>query len=866
MRVAALAAALAGALGALGGAAAWAAPNPFGEDAPEHLLPDRPWRTEHVGVELWLDPVHPGVEGVATLRLRARQRRPAPSEVRLRLADMTVDEASLGGAPAAVHREGEWVVVALSAPAKPDQPIEVRLRYHGGPPRAGLYFIHPVEGAQDRPFEVWSQGEAESNHYWFPCVDYPSERFTWSLTVHTPRRFVVVSNGRLDGPRDDPQREGWRVWRWHMDLPHVAYLVSIVVGEYEAVEAKWRDVPVRGWVHPRDLERARTVFARVPAMIEFFSTYTGVAYPYSKYDQVVVTDFVAGGMENVTATTLLEESIYPASVEPWYDVDGLLAHELAHQWFGDWVTTRGWPHLWLNEGFASFMAALWFEHAKGPDEYADRIARMQAWYFGAGREHPIVPRRVRSPGALFDAHTYGKGALVLNMLRNLVGDAGLRVGIRRYLERYGKGLAVTQDFQRAVEEATGTALGWFFHQWTEVAGHPTLDVAWRWDAARKVVVLDVRQTQDAGPVHAGGERWYRLPTDAWLLDAKGHLRRVPVTLTGRRQVLVVATPARPVAAGLDPDGALVAEWKRHWSQDGLVACLRKPPTPALRIAALEDASNFAGSPRVVEALAALLAPGVHHAYGSRAAKALGAMRVPAAREALLAAARNGDLDARVRAAATRALGSHRVWRKAVLPVLARLATDDDVSLVRAAAFDALGNLEAPETLDLARRALRHPTFGHRVERAALYAVAKLDDPGAYELLTTWCRLGAPRRLRPAALDALANWVADHPERVHDVRSAEDLVVPMLDDPIPRVRGASVAALGKMGTPRVVAALRGFAARASHGGALAAADAIADIEDRAASKTKVPELRRKLRKLRQRVDDLEKDVEALGKSP
>src|SRR5439155_5342871 len=218
----------------------------------------------------------------------------------------------------------------------------------GGSPKRGIYFIRPDEAYPNKRYEAWTQGQDEDSRRWFPCYDYPNEMATSEAHITVAEPYTVISNGALLGVDPGPA-PGSRTFHWRQDVPHVTYLTSLCAGEYDEVRAEWDGIPITYHVAPGRAEDAREVFKNTPQMIGLFSERTGVRYPYAKYAQVVVQDFIFGGMENVSATTLTDSALYDARARKDQDAEYLIAHELAHQWFGDLLTCRDWSHGWLNE-------------------------------------------------------------------------------------------------------------------------------------------------------------------------------------------------------------------------------------------------------------------------------------------------------------------------------------------------------------------------------------------------------------------------------------------------------------------------------------------------------------------------------------
>ena len=330
-----------------------------------------------------------------------------------------------------------------------------------------------------------------------------------------------------------------------MDQPHSTYLITLTASEFVSFHDRVGSLPVDYYVTKNvDEATARRFMGKTPAMIRFFSDKTGQPYPYPKYAQVCVPEF-GGGMENTSATSMTDSALLDEIEVLERDEDGLVAHELAHQWFGDLLTCKDWSHIWLNEGFASYFDPLFAEHDLGEDEFRLRMDGALKSYMGNDRMYrrPIVETRYSSPMEMFDGMTYAKGGCVLHMLRGLLGDEAWWKGIRGYVAKHKFQVVDTDDFRKAMEEASGKDLKWFFDQWLYKAGHPELKVRWHYEDADKTVRVKVEQTQkldEQTPL-------FRLPTTLEITEAAGRSRGDPDR--DRRRQPGVRDPGRRSSPG-----------------------------------------------------------------------------------------------------------------------------------------------------------------------------------------------------------------------------------------------------------------------------------------------------------------------------
>ncbi|MDQ3035344.1 MAG: M1 family metallopeptidase [Myxococcota bacterium] len=381
----------------------------------------------------------------------------------------------------------------------------IRVKYRCTP-RRGLYFVtrRPLRSRPDpdaRPTEVWSQGQDQDNRHWFPCADHPNQRMRTEMIATVPKGFFALSNGELISRAASDERE---TFHWRQSEPHPSYLVTLACGAFEethlqvpsGANAGEGTLPVDYYVPKGEGEHVERSLGRTPQMIQLFADKLGTPFPWAKYAQVVVSDFIFGGMENTSATTLFDRVLLDERAALDVDMDSLVAHELAHQWFGDLVTCRDWSHAWLNEGFATYLEHVWREHAEGVDAYHHGLEQDLDVYLDEERDRyrrAIVTNVWSAPIDVFDRHLYQKGGLTLHALRMHLGDGPFWEGIRQYLERMrGRG-AETRDLMRAMEDATGRSLEAFFDQWVMKSGHPALEISGEHEAG--VLKLTIAQTQ-----------------------------------------------------------------------------------------------------------------------------------------------------------------------------------------------------------------------------------------------------------------------------------------------------------------------------------------------------------------------------------
>ncbi|NHE57699.1 M1 family peptidase [Cyclobacterium sp. GBPx2] len=360
----------------------------------------------------------------------------------------------------------------------------------------GLYFINPDSSESGKPVQIWTQGETEYTSKWYPTIDSPNERQTHDFYLRVPDKYISISNGLLVESKS--HKDGTRTDHWKMNQAHAPYLSAIVVGEFASIEGESDSgIPLRYFVEPKYEAGARKVFEHTPEMVTFFSDLLQVPFPWQKYDQVVVRDFVSGAMENTTLSIFMEALNLNEREALDSEWDYIIAHELFHQWFGNYVTTESWANLTLNEAFADYSEYLWFEYKEGRDQADMHHFNAMEEYLDEAEEkqEDLIRYYYSHSDEMFDSHTYAKGGRVLHMLRNFLGDRAFFQGLKRYLLDNASQAVEIHHLRLAMEKVSGMDLNWFFNQWFLSSGHPELSIDWDYSDPDNII-LKIKQLQD----------------------------------------------------------------------------------------------------------------------------------------------------------------------------------------------------------------------------------------------------------------------------------------------------------------------------------------------------------------------------------
>ncbi len=666
-----------------------------------------------------------------------------------------------------VYRRGEDVTVkvdyATNYVNKADEDTAI------GSFGRGLRFIKPTKREPNKPMQIWSQGETEFNRYWFPSYDFPNDFRTSELRATVDKKYSVISNGKLMEDKDNG--DGTHTVYWKMDVPYTNYLTSIVVGEYAEIKnGEYLGIPVMAYGYKNETKEVAASTRNIMDMMKFFSEKTGLKYPYVKYAQTMVEDF-GGGMENITASTMIEEMIHDERELLETNSDGLQAHELAHQWFGNYVTTRDWGQIWLNESFATYFDALYQQHNKGHEHFIyDEVRNNQAQVLGSwedGNRHPIVTKYFADKDAMFDNYAYPGGASILHMLRKHLGDENWWKAINHYLVSNANQPVSTEDFRIAIEEATGQSMDWFFDQWLYRMGHPVFDVSKTYDPAAKKLTLNVKQTQKLDLTSGYPQtRFFQTFVEIAIDDRIERVWLKPQA----ENVFTFDAAAEPKLVNFDYEGTILKKIKfekstdeliyqmlndkdiigRRWALDELastaagdeVSAEEKTKITAAMINALETDKSYRIRRAAIDELASVLIE------RNDAGLPTGAVKFDEATVAALLKTTK-DENALTRGDAIELLG-YTVDAKHAQVYLSALEDRSYYVIDRAAV--ALAKTKDQRAFDAFQKLLKTPSWKGRIQIAAMDALAELGDRRALETAFKYAQdIDHPVAVRSSAL-------------------------------------------------------------------------------------------------------------------
>lgn len=766
-------------------------------EAPPYSWPrSHNYDVQHYRIELSFDWEKQSVAGETTIKFQ-----PFISdvkEVEIDAGDMTIKSVKLVGGSSLKYRyvDAEKLYITLDRSYATGQDISIAISYEATP-KQGLTFITPSEADPTRPHQIWSQGEARTNHYWFPCYDYPNDKATSDLIATVDQKYRVISNGALVGTTRNGTNS---IWHWKMDRPFSSYLISIIVGQYEEVKDEFKGTPVISYVYPGRSEDARVSFGKLAQMVAFYSQKIGYDYPYAKYAQTMVRDF-GGAMENITATTMTDDALHDKRAALDVSSDDIMSHELAHQWFGDLLTCRHWGEIWLNESFATFFEALWNEHDKGKDYYLYEMYGNQQAYFQAwlqGNRRPIVTVRYSDPDALFDTYAYPRGGAVLSMVRFVLGEEKFWKAINHYVKKNQWQNVETSDLSSAIEEATGQNLEWFFDEWVYRMGHPEFDITSTYDGA-KSLKLTVKQTQkpDEKRPWFPSPDFFTMPVDIAITTAGGEkIHRV--WIDKREKEFTFELDSKPLIVNFDRGNYIIKQVKFNRDDDQLGYQLLHDSDAMGRVLAAIELKAHTGD----AAVKALSEAALHDSFWAvriEAVKALSSGKSDGARAALIEVLK--DKESKIRREAIKGLGAFKDPKLADLFV--KIINSDPSYFAIAEAAKALGQSGSPQAYDVLAEAMKLESWQGTIKAGVLGGFAALKDPRALDIALKYASPPNPANLRAAAFQVLA-------EIGHGNDRALEALLSALKEKSPNVRFSAVQALGQLGDPKAIPALEELA--------------------------------------------------------
>ncbi len=815
-------------------------PNKPGAVLKNQYAPDRIVDVLHLKLEITPDFETQELVGIATLDFSPIAK--PVSQLRLNAKDLQIHEITSGQAIAAHQQTEEFLEITFAEPIPASAKAQVVIKYEAMP-KKGLFFRSAAMGYAAGDEQLWTQGEPQDHQHWFPSHDYPNEKFTTEVICHVPNDMVALSNGRLVEEKTNGEL---KTFHWLQDKVHVNYLVTLVAGYFEKLEDTHRDIPIALYVPPSKKALAKNTFQDTKKILAYFEEEIGVPYPWDKYYNVCAIDYMFGGMENTSLTTLTVNTLFPDEVENLRSSRSLDAHEAAHQWFGDLVTCRDWSHLWLNEGFATYYSLLYDRHSQGEDFFKYGLYQNAQGIFRNDKDIiPIVYKGYGDPIEQFSFRAYPKGGWVLHMLRTKLGENLFRQCVKTYLETHAYKTVVTQDLVEIFEELSGRSLSQFFDQWVYLSGYPTLKVNYKWDELAKQVKLTITQDQMKNEKRPLFD--FPLPVRFKLGDK---VHDETITISQEREDFYIGLPSAPDIARIDPDLTVLAKINFKPSDKQLIAQI-EDSTDA--IGRLEAAKQLADK-RNVEKLKTALNEDAFFAVRVAAAEGLQSIHNDDAFAALKDSL--AQTDARVRKAVVRALTSY--YSDDAFNALKSVADQESNPEIRANAIRAIGKYSKPELMSDLLELLQSDSHGHAIARAAIDAMRSQDDAFYVEPLKRALETDEAKFTSGGFASALS--VLGHLARNEEAKTkVRSFLMQHVDHLKRNVARAAMGALGTLGDAKAAALLESYVAADSESAdGKAAKNALNQLRKKAG-----PPVPAEVNRLRGEVNDLRSQLKQLN---
>jgi aminopeptidase N len=850
--------------------------------AKPHYNPDRPGQVEHISLNLSLNIPEKSYTGTCSIRLNPV--RNGIETLTLDAVNLNIKSVKVGNKKQSFDYDGEQLQIQLKDPTEAGKSFTLAIAYSVEKPQRGIYFIGPDQDSPHKPLQVWTQGEDEDSRFWFPCFDYPGQLATSEIQVRVPKQLMAISNGELISVKEDGDEKGEKTYHWWQKEVHPTYLMTLAVGDFAEIQDEWQGKPVTYYVEKDRKADVRRSMGKTPQMIEFFSQIFGYPYPYPKYAQVCVADFIFGGMEN-TSTTLLTDRCLLDERAALDDqrTESLVAHELAHQWFGDLVVIKHWSHAWLKEGMATYCEVLWTDHEYGADAAAYYRLSEARNYLSEDKNRyrrPIVTHVYREAIELYDRHLYDKAGCVYHMIRAELGDELFFKAIATFVQDHAHNTVETIDLLRAIEKASGRNLLFLFDQYVYRGGHPDYKVAYSWDSDNSFAKVTVTQTQvknSKKDSNADPEKDVfdlKIPIAFGYADDKDGTGEcpAPTTFTVRiheqEQSFYFPLRSKPQFISFDAGNHYLKTVKLDYPVAELKAQLKLDPDPISRIYAAEALAKKGGLESVT-ALADALKQDPFWGVRIEVAKNLAKIKLDQAFDGLVFGLQ--DDDPRVRRAVVEGLGTIKTQQsyKAIKPLVEK---GDPSYYVEAAAAKAIGSIgagnldEKPKQsriIKLLKKVLEERAGWNEVVRnGAIAGLSQLKtSEEALNIILEYTVPGVPQPLRLGAIRALG--AISTGQNAPALERILERLSELSGETFFLTQVAVVVALGQMETPKAIAILQSLADQTPDGRVRRIAEeAVGKVQKKIGSDKALKQLRDELQELKKQNQELKSRLETL----
>lgn len=672
---------------------------------------------------------------------------------------------------------------------------ELQIDYYTEP-LAGIYFYYPAPGDSFSIPQIYSDNEPQNARFWFPCFDHPSDKASSDIQVVVRDDYKIISNGQLISFENLLSEHKVR-YHWQQKQPHATYLMSFAAGSYREIKQKNNDRKISYYAYPGTETLACKILRNTNSIINHFESRFSV-FPWEKYSQIFVSEFKALGMENTSITFLNDRILKDVMENPSQDYGMLIGHEIAHQWFGNLVTCEDWSDIWLNESFATYAEYLLLEATKGKEAadyhlYLDKETYLQ--FRASENDLPIYVTTYNDPWSLFNPVTYNKGAWVLHMLRNLLGDTLFFSTLKNYLAKFAFENVSTTEFINFWSNQAGQNLGWYFEQWLFSTGIPHFNIQQNWNSNSGILSLNITQ-----------KNWTDCKTDRDLyqvpiqigITTQDTVFSKPVFIKEKKQVIEFSLNSAPLSVRFNENYTILCMVYFPKSTQELVYQLENDVCIIGRIQALEELEKIEFDDFTLKAVAKALSKDSFWAIRKQAASLLSGIKEPEAISSLLAGLR--DEDYRVRTTCLEALADS-IDNCEFASSLFYLLENDSNTIVLKSVLGKIANLNSKNVSEKLNRFLARNTHLPLI-RKALLALAKSGRPGDTNTWIRYLQPEYPLYVRYAAFNNLENLDSCTPE-------LEQILLDALVDPDRGIVRRAINSLTILGCKSALPMLKTF---------------------------------------------------------
>ena len=844
--------------------------------------PDKNLNVKHIILDIAVDLEKKTFVGSSNLTLEVIT--DGLEHIKIDAVDMNIETVQINKKEMQFNYDGQLIYIILPKRLRVGEKLDLVVNYNVIRPKIGLNFTGPTEHYPEKPWQVWSQGESEGSRYWFPCLDQPKQITSVEVRARFPENFTAISNGRLIETKNitlkDPilhrlleitgsSEHKYKLTHWRQDLPHPTYLTALVIGEFEEIKDKLGGLEVNYYTSKNKADLLKITSQKTPQMIDFYAKKFGVEFPWDKYSQAWVSDFIWGGMENTSITINTDRALVDkkASIDFIFG-EVLIAHELAHQWFGDLVAIDHWSNLWVKEGLVTYCESLWWEHEYGQDEFNYyRLQEQREYLDGEGYKRPVMTNVYRHVEDLYDRHSYTKAGTIFHMIRAILGDKSFDLFLNYFIQDNRHKNTQAVDILRAIEKASGKNLLPLFDQYLFSKGHPDFKVSYSWDEQHKTAKLSIKQQQVEKKDDFENLFRLKLPlVFGYVKSKKVELSELEIEVDKPEQDFYIPLSKKPDFVSFDHQNNFLKKVELEFPFQELNNQLLYNPDPIARIYAAENLAKKS-TLQILNSLAEAFKQEKFWAVRAEIASNITKIKIDQTVEILAICLQ--DKDPRVRTEAVKGLAEFRTHANFNL-IKKFFETEKQSYFAQGFALKTLGIIAGSVedglediVIDLALDTLNKNPSWNEVNRSyALQALAQLNtNQKALEIILDYTKIGVPEQLRQTAIGVLAKAVLNQPK--HLVERVLDRLQEVSSESQIWYEMAIIGSLSGIANTRSIEILRTIASTSMMGRTQRKAEeGIEMVQKKLGSEANIIEIRKELDQIRKDNQSLRSQLEVL----